>query len=109
MAVPDETKETKVSPFKNLINRRVPQIMGIYLAASWGIVQFVEWIVNRYLLSPNLTDLALVILLSLIPSSLIVAYYHGRPGRDRWKKTEKVGIPFNIAITIFLVLFFFGD
>ncbi|MCP5108207.1 MAG: hypothetical protein GY950_32780, partial [bacterium] len=109
MAVPDETKETKVSPFKNLINRRVPQIMGIYLAASWGIIQFVEWIVNRYLLSPNLTDLALVIVLSFIPSSLIVAYYHGRPGRDRWKKTEKVGIPFNIAITIFLVLFFFGD
>ena len=71
-----ETKEEKVSFFKGLVRRRVPQIIGIYLGVSWGIIQFVEWLVNRYMFSPYLTDLAIVLLLSLIPSSIIIAYYH---------------------------------
>jgi tetratricopeptide (TPR) repeat protein len=95
--------------FKNLLNRRVPQILGIYIAAGWGIVQFVDWLVNRYLLSPNLVDLALVVLLSLIPSSMIIAYHHGKPGRDKWKKPEKVGIPLNVVFSFLLVFFLFQE
>ncbi|MCP5049511.1 MAG: DUF3808 domain-containing protein [bacterium] len=105
----EKTPEEKQSFFKQLLNRRVPQIIGIYIAISWGIIQFVDWIVNRYLYSPHLTDLALVILMSLIPSSVIVAYYHGRPGKDKWKKSEVIGIPLNVVITAFLVFTLFGD
>ncbi len=106
--VQDEKEEEKQSFFKRMMNRRIPQIIGIYMAVSWGIVQFVDWIVNRYLLSHHLVDLALVILLSLIPSSLIVAYYHGRPGKDKWKRTEVIGIPVNVVITAFLVFALFS-
>jgi len=109
MSEPDAVEIKEVSFFKDLIHRRVPQIIGVYIAASWGIVQFLDWIVNRYLLSPHLVDLALVILMSLIPSTLIVAYFHGKPGRDKWKKPEKIGIPANIVITAFLIFFIFGD
>jgi hypothetical protein len=62
MSEPESAEIKKVSFFKDLIHRRVPQIIGVYIAASWGIVQFLDWIVNRYLLSLHLVDLALVYL-----------------------------------------------
>lgn len=93
--------------FKNLLNRRVPQIIGIYLGIGWGIIQFIDWIVNRYLLSPHLVDLTFVILISLVPSIIIIAYFHGIPGRNRWRTLEKIYIPVNILISILLVIFVF--
>jgi tetratricopeptide (TPR) repeat protein len=99
--------DSKVTFFKNLINRRIPQITGIYLGASWGIVQFVDWIANRYLLSPHLVELTFVILISLAPSIFVMAYFHGMPGRNRWRALEKICVPVNILLTIFLVLFVF--
>jgi len=104
----ETAKEKEVSFFRELVRRRVPQIIGIYLGVSWGIIQFTEWLVDRYMFSPHLIDLTIVILLSLIPSSIIIAYHHGRPGRDKWRKTEKIGIPFNLALTVLLVLFIFS-
>ena len=91
-----------------MINRRVPQIIGIYLAASWGILQFVDWCVNRYILSPNLVDFTLTTILSLIPSILILAYFHGAPGKDGWTKIEKIGIPVNILASIVVLFMFFS-
>ena len=38
---------------KDLFERRVPQFIGLYFAISWGIIQFINWIVDRYLLSPH--------------------------------------------------------
>ncbi len=32
---------------RSLLERRVPQLTGIYLIASWGFVQFVDWAVNQ--------------------------------------------------------------
>ncbi len=107
MAASEEVKKVNVSFFKNLVNRRVPQILGIYIGVSWGIIQFMEWLVNRYMFSPHLIDLALAILLSLIPSSCIVAYYHGLPGRNKWVKTEKLGIPLNVVITAVIIAVLF--
>lgn len=98
-----------ISFFKNLLDRRVPHVMGFYLASSWGIIQFVEWIVKRYLLSPHLVELAVVILAALIPSALIIAYFHGKPGRDRWQKFEKIAVPLNFVLTALLVIVLFGD
>ena len=96
-----------VTFFKNLINRRIPQITGIYLGVSWGIVQFIEWIVNRYLLSPHLVELTFVIFISMVPTVIIIAYFHGMPGRNRWRTLEKFCIPVNILFSILLVLFIF--
>jgi len=94
---------------KNLLERRVPQILGVYLGGSIATVQFVDWLVNRYVLSPHLTNFSLVILVSMIPTILIMAYLHGKPGRDKWTKVEKIGIPVNLLFTIvLLILIFYG-
>ena len=90
--------------FKDLLERRVPQILGIYLAAGWGVLEFTDYIVSRYVLSPHLTDLALMAWALIIPSVVLLAYFHGRPGRDEWSTVEKVGIPINIVLAVGLLL-----
>ncbi len=103
-----KTTTAKSTLFQSLMKRRVPQISGFYLGASWGLIQFVEWIVVRYGLSPYLPDFSLVILFSLFPSVFMVAYFHGRPGEDEWQRIEKVTIPINLIFTISLLVIFFS-
>ena len=76
----DNTNNT--SFFSDLFKRRVPHILIIYGAGCWTIVQILEWIIGRYLISPHLTDLCLVAMVSFIPSIALIAYFHGTPGRD---------------------------
>lgn len=102
-----ENDNENLSFMKNLLNRRVPQILGIYLAIGWGLVQFVDWLAGRYLLSPYLTDLTFVIFAAMIPTSIVIAYYHGKPGRNRWVWLEKIMLPANIVIAAFLVFVIF--
>jgi len=98
----------KKSIFKELWQRRVPQIFIIYLGACWAIIEFVSsLLVDRYLLSPHLIDFSIVALLSLIPSILLLSYFHGKPGKDEWTKFEKIGIPVNIILVIFILFFTF--
>jgi serine/threonine-protein kinase len=104
-----ETKEVtpNVSLFKDLWRRRVLQIVGIYLIAVKAIEEFVKWLVARFLLSPNLPDFSLAVLLSLIPTVLILAYFHGARGRYKWVKAEKIIIPLNLLVSAALLFFLF--
>ena len=94
--------------FKDLLNRRVPQLVGFYLAGSWGILQFLDWIVGRYLLSPLLVDLALTVIGALLPTIIVLAYCHGSPGKNKWNRSEKVIIPLNLLLTVILVFTLFN-
>jgi len=102
-------EKTKTPFLKNLWKRRIPHILGIYLGSSWAIVEFVSsLLVDRYLLSPHLIDFTIIILLSLIPSVILLAYFHGKPGRDNWTRTELIGIPLNLLLTIILLVVIFN-
>ncbi len=90
--------------YKDLLARRVPQILGIYLAAGWGVLEFTDYIVSRYILSNHLTDLALMAWGLMIPTVIMLAYFHGRPGRDEWSKVEKFGVPINIVLAVALLI-----
>lgn len=104
-----ETKEVtpKVSLFKDLWRRRVPQILGIYLIAVKLIEEFVNWLVGRFVLSPNLPDFSITLLLSLIPTVLILAYFHGARSQRKWVKAEKIIVPVNLIISVALLFFLF--
>ena len=102
-------KAESVSFFKDLMQRRVPQILGIYLATSWAIIEFLDWLISRFSVSPHLPEFGMLILASMIPTVLLLAYFHGKPGRDTWTKIEKIGIPTNVIGAILLLLFLFNE
>jgi len=83
---------------QELLARRVPHILGAYLAAGWLVLEVTDWVVNRYVLSSHLTDFVVACWLLLLPSVLLVAWFHGRPGRDRWTRGERIGIAANLVI-----------
>ena len=40
--------ERKMAGFTTeLFRRRIPQILGAYLIASWAVLEFADWAVNR--------------------------------------------------------------
>jgi tetratricopeptide (TPR) repeat protein len=90
-----------------LFRRRVPQFLGVYLAAGWATLEFTDFLVNRFVLSPNLTDLALLAWAVMIPTVLLLAWVHGAPGPDEWTTTEKIGIPLNVAVAALLMFVLF--
>ena len=90
---------------KEILHRRVPQIIGSYLIASISLVGALDWMVARYALSETYVTLAIFCLISIMPSVVILAYFHGAPGKDDWTKIEKYGIPMNVLF-IGLAIFF---
>ena len=89
---------------KNLLDRRIPQILGSYFVGATTLIFFIDWLVAKYGFSEYYTSLALFGLISILPSVLILAYFHGAPGKDEWTKVEKFGVPLNIffiAIALF--------
>ncbi len=94
----------KKSFIKQLLDRRVPQILGSYFVGATTLIFFIDWLVAKYGFSDFYTSFALFGLISILPSVVILAYFHGAPGKDEWTKVEKFGIPINIlfiAIALF--------
>jgi len=102
-----EQQPKKTSFIKEIFERRVPQVTGLYLGAGWGVVEFVQYLVSRYGLSPHLEEISLVVLLSLIPSVCVVVYYHGKGDWEKWSRVEIFGIPINLLLTCFLLFSLF--
>ncbi len=103
--IPESTKP--VPFFKDLWSRRVFQITAIYLILAWLIRMAMSAIVDQYLLSPYLIDLAWFILLALIPSVILVSYFHGKKGVTKWTRVELIGMPLNIILAILVMVFVF--
>ncbi|MCG6957264.1 MAG: tetratricopeptide repeat protein [Gemmatimonadetes bacterium] len=93
---------------RNLLERRIPQYLAAYLGVSWGVIEFFAFLEDRFLLSPYLTDLVMVALALLLPSVVLVIYFHGRAGPDRWHRVEKVAIPANLALAGVVLFGTFG-
>lgn len=100
------------SQARELGHRRVPHILAIYAGASWGLIEFTGFAVDEFLLSPHWTRLVLITLLLLLPSVVMLAWFHGRPGkeRDSLARTEKIGIPANLVLcAVGLAALFAGE
>ena len=75
--------------FREVIDRRVLPAAGVYVGASWVLVEMLDRLVERYFLSPFITDIVFWGLLSLLPAVLLLASTHGRPVKDEVTRLEK--------------------
>ena len=95
---------------RKLLHRRVPQIAGAYLAASWVLLEFTDWAVDQYALSPALTNFVVAALMLLLPAVVVLAWRHGAPGQDRWTKTDGAVIVLSLVVAAgILTLTFSGQ
>ena len=97
----------KQSLVKNLLERRIPQILGSYLVAGTSLILFIEYLVDKYQFPSHYPTLSLFALVGILPSVVILAYFHGAPGKDEWTKVERIGIPANVLFIAGIL--FFGD
>lgn len=97
-----------MSIFHELRERRIIPAIGVYIGASWVLVEILDRLVERYLLSPYITDMAFWGLYSMLPAVLLLSWTHGRPGKDKSTRVEKVGVPINIIATLGLLITVFG-
>ena len=88
-----------------ILKRRVPQIFGSYIVASSSLVLFIDWLVSKYEFPEFYVSLTLISVISIIPSVVILSYFHGAPGKDQWTKVEKIGVPTNILFIVFIFIF----
>lgn len=92
-----------MSFLRELGRRRVPQFVALYLASSWGLIEFVDWAVGRYLLSDHLVDAFVLLLVAFLPAAILLAFHHGQPGRNRWTRTVTVALCVNVIAALAVV------
>jgi len=93
---------------RKLLHRRVPQIVGAYFAGSWILLEFADWTVDQYALSPALTNFVVAALLLLLPMVVVLAWRHGAPGEDGWTKTDGAVIVLNLVAAGGILMFTFS-
>lgn len=94
-----------INILSSLAARRVPHIVGAYLAASWLIVEVVEWLANQGAFSHLWVYGTLTGLLALVPSVVLITYSHGAHGRERLTSAEMVGVPLNLIIAALAITY----
>jgi tetratricopeptide (TPR) repeat protein len=92
--------------FTRLWDRKVPQLLGTYLAVGFGLLQFLEFVVNRYELAGSLVDKYLVIWLVALPAIGILIYHRGLPPAK--KASQQVLVAGNLGLALALGIFLFN-
>lgn len=85
------------------------KFLAAYLVAAWTFLQFVDWILNRYDISPNWVDLLLWVFIGIIPSILIYFYNQERINDGVLKLREKIIFPLNLILLAIVTYFGFGN
>ncbi len=92
----------KKSIFTELVERRLPQLLGVYVASVWLAVEVSEWMTERFDVPDQTSSYVFVIMIAFLPLVGLLAWGHGRPGKDKWTQKQII-FPFNIAIAWFAV------
>ncbi len=98
-----ERSVEKISFLKHLWQRRVPHITSIYCLLVLFVYFALSYISSNYLLSPHLVMFGTILLLSLLPSVILISYFHGRAASGEWKNIERFGLPINLLISAVLL------
>ncbi len=62
-----------------LVRRRIPHVLGVYLAAGWGLLEFSDWVADHFALSQPLSELIIVVWLLALPAVIAVTWRWGTP------------------------------
>lgn len=89
----------------DLRERRFFPILAAYFGGGWVFLEFFGFVVDTLSLSPTLKLTALTLLAAFLPTAALIAWFHGRPGKDPVTRTEKIFIPINVAVVVAILIF----
>lgn len=89
--------------------KKVIQLTAAYLVAAWTFLQFVDWTLVRYQISPYWVDILLWLFVGVLPSFIICIYNLERISKGTLKLREKILVPMNVLLLGVLLFFFFGN
>lgn len=88
-----------------IIKRRLPQIIGVYIAGLWLCVEIADWLSERFNIIPDFSAYVFVVLLCMVPAVIYIAWKHGQPGKDEWTWVQSFAVTSNLVIALVLALF----
>jgi TolB-like protein/Flp pilus assembly protein TadD len=62
---------------REIVRRRIPQFVGVYLAAGWGLLEFTDWAMRRFAWTFKVTDYVVGGLLLCLPLMVYAAWSGG--------------------------------
>lgn len=65
---------------QDLVHRRVPHVLGIYLAGGWGVLEFANWASVRFGWPGATPDVVMGLWMAALPVVLALAWRYGAPG-----------------------------
>jgi TolB-like protein/Tfp pilus assembly protein PilF len=86
---------------RELLARRIPQILGVYLAAGWGLLEFTDWAARRFQWTAPVTDVVVAFWLIALPFILVAGWRLGPFERATRKAARKRAAPKSIAVLPF--------
>ena len=95
----------KRSLIESLMHRRMPQIVGMYIAATWLVIELGDWVTERFNLPTTFTSYVFVAMLAMLPAVVLFSYNHGAPGKDQWTTSERVAISLNGLLALGVLYF----
>ena len=95
----------QVKPIKAIIKRRLPQILGVYIAGLWLCVEIADWMSERFNIIPDFSAYVFIVLLSMIPAVIVVAWSHGQPGKDEWTWWQSLILTGNLVLALILAIY----
>lgn len=97
LTIPDIKHEEADKSRRQRWSRAIKVFAG-YLVASWTFLQFVDWALTRYQVSPYWTDILLWTFVGIIPSLLIYLVHQERINQRKFLRREKILIPLNLLL-----------
>ena len=95
----------QVKPIKAILQRRLPQIIGVYIAGLWLCVEIADWMSERFNIIPDFSAFVFIVLLSMIPAVIFIAWVHGQPGKDDWTWGQSVFLTSNLVLALILAIY----
>jgi class 3 adenylate cyclase/TolB-like protein len=95
-SIPGQPKKSGLK--HQILRRRVPHFVGLYLVGSWAFLEFTDWAVNQFNLSPVVGTFVLSLLLIMLPTVVWLTWNHGAPGPDGWKRSDVLFAGANLAL-----------
>lgn len=91
-ATPTPLGSVRPSPrggiLERITERRLPQVLVVYGAIGWGLLEVTAQLVERSILPEVAYQLILVAVVTGLPAVLIGAWFHGKRGRQRFTPLE---------------------